>query len=301
MTWQHLLYEVESGVAHIVLNRPEKLNALGMGPGSNRVELVEALEHADADPEVGAILLSAAGRAFCAGGDMVGVPRIRSPFDNHVFIEELDRLHGRIRALRKPTVAAVHGLCLGSGLGLAALFDFVIASEDARFGLVEGRVGHPGATEVVPLVGPAWAKYLMLTGEIIDAYRAESIGLVLTVEPASALLDRCRELAGRLARMPREAVVLNKASIDSMLEAMGRGVGRSIGRAHDVVTRSMSHAAAAPDGRRFEEILRTEGMAAFKEARDSQYGTPWLKPLTGRGHEGERPRSAARRIAEEQE
>jgi enoyl-CoA hydratase/carnithine racemase len=287
MSWQHVLYKSEPGVAHLVLNRPEKLNALGMGPGSNRVELVEALEHADADPEVGAILISAAGRAFCAGGDLVGVPRIRSPFDNVAFVEELDRLHGRIRALHKPTVAAVHGLCLGSGLGLAAVFDLVIAADDARFGLVEGRVGHPGATEVVPLVGPAWAKYLMLTGEIIDAYRAQAIGLVLTVEPAAELLDRCRELARRLARMPREAVALNKASIDAMAEAMGRREGRATGRAHDVVTRSMTHAAAAPDGRKFEEILKNEGMQAFKQARDAQYGRPWLKPMTGRGEEEE--------------
>src|ERR1700761_5620767 len=89
-TWQHILYRVESGVAHVVLNRPEKLNALGMGPGSNRVELAEAMEQADADPEVGAILVSAAGRAFCAGGDMVRVARVRRPFDNKAFVDDLD-------------------------------------------------------------------------------------------------------------------------------------------------------------------------------------------------------------------
>jgi enoyl-CoA hydratase/carnithine racemase len=120
----------------------------------------------------------------------------------------------------------------------------------------------------------------MLTGEIIDARRAAAIGLILEIEEPGELLARCTDLARRLARMPRAAAALNKASIDSMLEAAGRGAGRSIGRAHDVLTRSMTHEAAAPDGRRFEEILEKEGMQAFKAARDTQYGTPWLRPLT---------------------
>jgi enoyl-CoA hydratase/carnithine racemase len=290
LNWQYILYRVDNGVAHVVLNRPEKLNALGMGPGSNRVELAEALEKADADPDVGAMLVSAAGRAFCAGGDMAGVPRISSPFGNKAFVDELDATLARVRRIRKPIVAAVHGLVLGSGLGLTALFDFVIAAEGTRFGLIEGRVGHPGATEIVPLVGAAWAKYLMLTGEIIDARRAASIGLVLEVEEPDELLPRCTDLAERLARMPREAVMLNKASIEAMLEAAGRGAGRSVGRLHDALTRSMTHAAAAPDGRRFEEILASEGMQAFKEARDTQYGQPWLKPLApARASDGREP------------
>ncbi len=280
MNWQYILYHVDNGVAHVVLNRPEKLNALGMGPGSNRVELAEALEQADADPDVGTILVSAAGRAFCAGGDMTGVPRISSPLGNKVFVDELDATLARVRRIRKPIVAAVHGLVFGSGLGLTALFDFVIAAEGTRFGLI-------GATEIVPLVGAAWAKYLMLTGEIIDARRAAAIGLVLEVEEPDDLLARCTDLAERLARMPREAVMLNKASIEAMLEAAGRGAGRSVGRLHDALTRSMTHAAAAPDGRRFEEILASEGMQAFKEARDTQYGQPWLKPLApARASEG---------------
>ena len=214
--WQHILYRVESGVAHVVLNRPEKLNALGMGPGSNRVELAEAIEQADADPEVGAILVSAAGPRVLRGrrhGRRTA--DFQSPFGNKAFVDELDAVRARIRRVSKPSVAAVHGLVLGSGVGLTALFDFVIAAEGTRFGLIEGRVGHPGATEIVPLVGAAWAKYLMLTGEIIDARRAAAIGLILEVEEPDELLARCADLAERLARMPRAAVILNKASIDS--------------------------------------------------------------------------------------
>ena len=278
MDWQHIIYNVGNGVAHIVLNRPEKLNALGIGPGSNRQELVDALELADRDDEVGSILVSAAGRAFCAGGDLVGVAPAENAFEHSLFIEQLAAANARVRAIHTPIVAAVHGMCMGSGLGLLAQFDFVIAADDCRFGLVEGRIGHPGATEIVPIVGPAWAKFLMLTGEIISAARAEKIGLVLTTEPADELLERCAELARRLARMPREATVLNKATINGVADAMGRKVGTAIGRAHDVATREMSRMAKSPDGRLFDDILRMDGMDALKQARDQQFKGSWLRP-----------------------
>src|ERR1019366_7174658 len=135
MNWQYILYSVDSWVAHVVLNRPEKLNALGMGPGSDRVGLAEALEQADADPAVGAILVSAAGRAFCAGGDMPGVRGTQSPLEKKTFVDELAVTLARVRRIRKPIVAAVHGLVLGSGLGLTALFAFVIAAGGTRVGL----------------------------------------------------------------------------------------------------------------------------------------------------------------------
>ncbi|MEI8240112.1 MAG: enoyl-CoA hydratase/isomerase family protein, partial [Actinomycetota bacterium] len=194
------------------------------------------------------------------------------------FIEQLAAANARVRAIHKPTVAAVHGMCMGSGLGLLAQFDFVIAADDCRFGLVEGRIGHPGATEIVPIVGPAWAKFLMMTGEIINAARAEKIGLVLTTEPADELLERCSELARRLSRMPREATVLNKATINGVADAMGRKVGTAVGRALDVITRDMSRMAKSPDGRLFDEILRVEGMDALKQARDQQFKGSWLRP-----------------------
>jgi enoyl-CoA hydratase/carnithine racemase len=283
MKWEHLTYTVDAGVAHIVLNRPEKLNAMGVGRGSNRAELVDALELADNDDNVGAILVSANGRAFCAGGDLVGVAPAETALEHQRFIEQVVASNVRVRNVHKPTVAAVNGLCLGSGLGLMAQFDLVIAGHDARFGLIEGRIGHPGSTEIVPLVGAGWAKFLMLTGELIDARRAKEIGLVLLIEPADVLVERCLDLAQRLARMPREATQLNKASINAMVDAMGRSQGTAIGRSHDVATRTMSNVARSPDGRFFEEILRSEGVGAMREARDQQYGTPWLKATDEEG------------------
>lgn len=278
MSYAHILFSVQDGVAEIRLNRPDKLNALGVGPGSSRDEIARALAAADADPSVGAILITAEGRSFCAGGDMSGAPLPESAADHAAQVAEIDRFLACVRETRKPTVAAVQGLCLGAALGFIAQLDLVIAADDARFGLVEGRIGHPGATEIVPIVGAAWAKYLMLTGDLIDAGRAADIGLVLTVLPAASFESKARDLARRIARLPRESTELNKAAINKAIEAGGRAAGRIAGRAQDVVVRAQSNLAKAPDGRTFNDILAAEGVAGMKKARDSQFSDSWLTP-----------------------
>lgn len=276
--YQHVVFEKGNGVAHVVLNRPEKLNALGIGPGSSREEIVEALRAADRDPDVGAILLRANGATFCAGGDLGSAPAVtdRTVLEEHFFVQETSRFLADVRATHKPVVCAVQGLCLGAALGLITQCDIVVAGDDARFGLVEGRIGHPGATELVAVVGAAWAKFLILTGELIDAQRAQAVGLVLTVLPAGELLARCTELAERIARLPRESAILNKACINQVSEASGVAAGRIAGRAHDTLTKAMSAHARAPDGRRFVDILRDEGVQGMKKARDAQFKAGWL-------------------------
>ncbi len=280
--YSHIHYEVRAGVGRITLNRPDRLNVLGIGPGSSRDEIAKALGEADRDEAVGCVLLRAEGRAFCAGGDLTGVKLTETPLDEHLFNEEIVRFFASFRAMHKPVVAAVNGLCLGAGLGLMAQCDLVIAGDDARFGLIEGRIGHPGASELVPIVGAQWAKFLILTGELIDAYRAEQIGLVLTVVPADMLQARAGDLAERIARLPREGVLLNKACIDSMTDVMGGSAGRLVGRAIDTTTKAMAKYAEAPDGRKFEDILHAEGVEGVKKARDSQFKGAWLDPSAKR-------------------
>jgi enoyl-CoA hydratase/carnithine racemase len=276
--FSHLLYEVGDGVARITLNRPDKLNALGIGAGSNRDEIASALALADADGAVGSVLLCAAGRAFCAGGDLAGSGNRgdETVLDNHLFNERILAFFAAFNGMHKPVIAAVHGLCLGAGLGMLAQCDLVIAADDARFGLVEGRIGHPGASELVPLIGAQWTKFLIYTGELIDARRAAEIGLVLVVEPAATLQARSFELARRIAAMPREGTLLNKACIDAVAAAGGRAVGRMVGRPIDAMTKTMAQWACAPDGRRFADVLRSEGMDGLKAARDLQYRDAWL-------------------------
>jgi enoyl-CoA hydratase/carnithine racemase len=279
--YEHILVQVANGVTHIVLNRPDKLNALGMGPGSSRDEIARALMRASTDESIGCVLIRANGRAFCGGGDLgrlaTGAPD--TPRDNQIFNEEIIGFNATIRAVRKPVIAAVHGMCLGTALGFISQCDLVIAAENARFALIEGRIGHPGASDLVPVIGAAWTKYLIFTGEMIGARRAERIGLVLTVVSADQLVARASELAERLARMPRQAMHLNKVCIENIMEASGRAAGRLAGRAQDAITKSMTAVAEAPDGRRFSDILRAEGIEGLKKARELQYQAPWLDQI----------------------
>ena len=182
-----------------------------------------------------------------------------------------------MRDARLPVVAAVHGYCLGAALQLAASCDLIVASEDTRFGLPEGRIGLVGAGPLVPIIGRQWAKFLILTGELIDAARAREIGLVFAVEPDDEYLERARDLAHRLTRLPREASLLNKRNVDAVADAAGDAAGRVVDAAHAVITLSNSGRATAPDGRTFREIIDTEGVEGMKNARAAQYDTPWLR------------------------
>jgi enoyl-CoA hydratase/carnithine racemase len=130
----------------------------------------------------------------------------------------------------------------------------------------------------VPIIGAAWAKFMILTGELLSAQQARDIGLVLTVEPDAELRARATALARRIARLPRESTVLNKACIDRINDVMGRDAARMLGRSYDTVTKTLAKTAKAPDGRLFETIFRDEGTDGLKQARDSQFSGSWLNP-----------------------
>lgn len=269
-------YEKVDGVAHITLDRPAVLNAISARPGGTRDQILWAVADAEDDPHVGCVLIAGAGTSFCAGGDLAGNQRRESAADEEAFVERSDEFHRRLRASRVPMVAAVHGYCLGAGLGLALSCDLVVAADGARFGVPEGRIGLVGATPLVPVVGRQWAKFLIMTGELVDAHRACAIGLALTVVPDEELLDRCRNLARRIGRMPRAAVLLNRRAVDAVADTM-EVAGVVAGRAHDVVTLANAAHASSPDGRTFRDIIDTEGMTGLKAARALQWSDPWLQ------------------------
>jgi enoyl-CoA hydratase/carnithine racemase len=264
------------GVAHIELSRPEILNPISSRPGGTRDQIEWALRAAAHDPTVGAVVLTGAGGSFSAGGDLVGNPVRESAAEHTAFVAAAEAFHRKVRDCPLPIVAAVHGHCLGAAMSLIACCDIVLAAQSATFGLPEGRLGLVGATPLVPLIGAQWAKFLILTGEVIDAERARSLGLVLTIEPDDELRTRAADLARRIARLPREAVALNKRAIDSVVDASGAAAGRAAGAAADAVTLSNSGRATAPDGRTFREIITTEGIAGIKAARAAQFDEPWL-------------------------
>jgi enoyl-CoA hydratase/carnithine racemase len=275
--FDEILYEASDGVGVITLNRPKMLNALSARAGGTRDQIITALELAETDSAVGCVVLRGAGRSFCGGGDLTGnAKRLRAIDDLH-FMEAAEAFHRRIRSSSLPTIAAVHGHCLGAGVLLATSCDLVVAAQSAEFAFPEGRLGLVGASTLVPVIGRQWAKFLMLTGESLTADQAKEIGLVFSIEPDDEHFDRALDLARRIARMPREGALLNRKTIDAVADASGEGAGRIAAISHDAITLSMAADAKAPDGRSFRTILETEGMAGLKTARAAQYTEPWLR------------------------
>jgi enoyl-CoA hydratase/carnithine racemase len=264
------------GVAEVVLNRPDALNAISGRSGGMRDQLLYAVGLAEEDPAIGCVLLRGAGRAFSGGGDITGNERRERLEDDEQFLRSAGEFHDRMRSSDVPIVACVHGYCLGAGLTLAASCDLIIAGEGALFGFPEGRIGLAGATAVVPILGRQWAKFLMITGELLDANLAKSLGLVLSVERDDDLTARALDLAVRIARMPREAVLLNRRAIDLSADASGDASARLAALAADALTTHRAVDATAPDGRTFRSIIEMEGMGGLKAARNAQFTEPWL-------------------------
>jgi 2-(1,2-epoxy-1,2-dihydrophenyl)acetyl-CoA isomerase len=216
-------YEMAEGIATITLNRPERLNALSY---ALKDALLAACATAGADPAVRAVVLTGAGRAFCAGGDMQDL--LVHAFEQEPELREQQAVRGfnaMVRALRhleKPVVAAVNGPAVGGGCCLAVAADVRLASPQATFGMVFTKIGlagaDMGATFLLPrLVGMGHASELLLTGATIDAARAERIGLVNRVVEAAALAAEARALAAQLAAGPPLALAATKRAINRSL------------------------------------------------------------------------------------
>ncbi len=194
-----VLYEVDGHVATITYHRPAKLNAIN---GAMRVELNATWQRFLADDDAWVAIVTGSGRAFCVGadladGDSAGV------FPGSFW--EMPTINSFESGLEvwKPTIAAVGGYCLGYGLTAVAACDFVIAADDAQFGMPEVRLGVPtvvGAIRLPQRVPMQFALELLLTGDRIDAHRAREIGLAGWVVPRDRLLDEARSLATRLCQ-----------------------------------------------------------------------------------------------------
>ncbi len=212
-------------VATITLDRPEALNAATF---EMEEELLAALAEADADPDVRAIVLTGAGRAFCAGDDVQkawGDPRMEATLAELAGpAPPITPSVAAMLALDTPTVAAVNGVALGIGMDFALLCDVRIASEHAKFGQLFVKMGLSadvtGYWLLPQLVGRSSAAELILSGEIVDAETAARIGLVSRVVPAGELLEEARGLAARIAANPPLAV---RAAKEGLRLAVGRG------------------------------------------------------------------------------
>lgn len=197
--YEEIVYEVKNRIARVTLNRPEKLNRL---TNKMMLELVHALENAKEDREVRVVVVDAAGhRAFCAGADLSefeGLSAVQSRDKNDLYC----RLCKAFPALGKPCIAAVDGLALAGGCGLAIATDITIASTNARFGVPEIKVGLWSMMVSAMLrrtVGRKRALELLLSGDVIDAREAERIGLINKVVPREELEETVERLARDLA------------------------------------------------------------------------------------------------------
>jgi enoyl-CoA hydratase len=243
------------GVAIVVLDRPEVLNALNFA----LIEaLTDALEILDGEPACRAIVITGAGdRAFAAGAD-IGELAAQTPtslsVDDHFHHWE------RINRIRKPLIAAVRGFALGGGCELAMTCDLIVAGEDAQFGQPEIKLGvMPGAggtQRLTRAIGRAKAMEMVLTGRMMAAREAEANGLVTSVVPSEATVPAALELAARIAAMPPVAVLAAKAAVNRA-EELSLEAGLEFERRSFYLL--------------FDTADQKEGMAAFGEKRQPSW------------------------------
>jgi len=236
MEYETVLYEKDGHIAHITLNRPEKLNAVSP-------ELVRdwgaAMHEAEEDDDIKVIIFKGAGRCFSAGADLTGVgfvygmkepkpgekggripQRVKLKFDRNLFLE----FHRKVLLCPKLTIAQMHEYCLGIAFNIVLHCDYLIASEDCKMGHVEERLGQGGMT-ISPIMilraGLTRSMDLCLTGKMIDGRQAVEMGLINRAVPKDILDAEVRELAAGLALHPKDGIALGKATRQLVYETMG--------------------------------------------------------------------------------
>jgi enoyl-CoA hydratase len=219
MTYTTLLFETTDGLARITINRPDKLNALN---ATVMRELGEAVTQVDADPAIRGVLITGAGpKAFVAGADITELGT-QGPVGGKARAQLGQSVFRRLERLGKPVVAAVNGFALGGGCELAMACHLRVASENARFGQPEVKLGigpgYGGTVRLPRLVGRGRALELLLTGDMIDAQEAWRIGLVNRVVPAERLLAEAEALLRKILENGPLAVRFVIEAVDAGLE-----------------------------------------------------------------------------------
>jgi enoyl-CoA hydratase len=222
MAFTTLLYQVTDGIARVTLNRPDKLNALN---GAVIAELGEAIAHIEGDPGVRAVILTGAGaKAFAAGAD-IGEIAGQTAIDGKARSMTGQAVFRRLERCGKPVIAAVNGFALGGGCELAMACHLRVASEQARFGQPEVKLGigpgYGGTVRLARLVGKGRALELLLTGAMIDAQEAYRIGLVNRVVPADRLLTETEQLL-------RSILENGPLALRACLEAVDAGLDMTV-------------------------------------------------------------------------
>ncbi len=225
MNYQDILYDIEDGIARLTLNIPEKMNRLSI---ATMKEVVDALNCAKQDETVRVVVIQAAGdKAFCAGANIADFAGL-SPMESRDVFRAFADLSKVFIDLHKPSIAAVNGLALAGGCGLAIYPDITIASDQAKFGLPEINVGIWScmvSASLPNILGRKKALELLLTGDMIDAQEAHRIGLVNHVVPHGELAQRVTDLARKLSKKSPAVMRLGRDSFYTMLDMeYGKGL-----------------------------------------------------------------------------
>jgi 2-(1,2-epoxy-1,2-dihydrophenyl)acetyl-CoA isomerase len=261
MMYENVLVERRDGVGTLVLNRPDKLNAFG---GDMRREIAEALDALEADGGVRAVVITGAGRGFCAGGDvgyMAELIERRDVTAMAALVEAGRHVVTTIRRSSKPVIGAINGIAAGGGANLALACDIRIASDRARLAQSFNKIGlHPdwGGTYFLPrLVGPARALELMWGGDPIEADECLRLGLFNRVVPHDLLPATAHEYAVWLAQKPALSLALTKRAV---YQSLDRSLPEMLDYELDAQLRC------------FESGDAAEGIRAFTEKRPPVFG-----------------------------
>ena len=281
MSFETVDYSAADGIARLVLNRPARLNAIN---GQLVADLRAALAAANDDSSVKVLVLSGAGRAFCAGYDLDWGTKAEDasqramsgqwdPVRDYVGMSRNVRAYMSIWESPKPVIAQVHGWCVGGGTDLALCSDLIYMTEDAQIGYPPARVwGEPTTVMWVYRLGLEHAKRLMLTGEALTGVEAERLGLASKAVPAGDLDAVVTEIARRLATIPLNQLVMSKLLVNQAYENMGLRTSQLIGTVFDGVARH------TPEGIAWRDMAMREGFREAVRRRDAPFGDYGERP-----------------------
>jgi enoyl-CoA hydratase/carnithine racemase len=232
MDFETIKISTKGPLGRLTLNRPERLNAMGV---TMLQELIEAAHAFDREPEVRVVIVSGEGRAFCAGADLRDPAiALAAPQSGRSWSERREsgqlglRMADAIEQMRATTIAQLHGHVIGGGIVLMAACDLRVAAEDAVFSIPEVELGVPlawgGIPRLVREIGPARTKELVMTCRRFTPREAEAAGLLNRVVPAADLAGEVERLAGDVACKPAVPVIITKEHVNAVTRAMGAGL-----------------------------------------------------------------------------
>ena len=267
-----VLYEKKGRVAYIILNRPDRLNAINdeMPP-----EIERAVQRADSDPNVHVMIVEGAGKAFCSGYDLSEYGEQNStssviqdmpwdPIQDYQFMWRNTQHFMALWRAMKPVICKVHGFAVAGGSDIALCADMTIMAEDAEIGYMPTRVwGTPTTAMWVQRLGPEKAKRMLFTGDKINGVEAENMGLILKSVPKAKLNEEVELLAQRMATVPINQLAMQKMLVNQAMETSGLMQTQKMATLFDGISRH------SPEGIAFKQRVEKVGWKQAVEDRDT--------------------------------